>query len=183
MLRKQQQMQPPSPEAQELLAQLHDIQEPAPVSWWPPAPGWWVLILLLLLCFLGIILLTRYRRKKAARNRYRLEAITLLEAVNIDKPTATAEINEILKRVAVTTFGRARCGNLTGTHWLDFLESCISQECPPGARQALLEQLYRGTFDPANNQALCEYAIDWVKMHDLHRNTSPVQVDKEVAGV
>ncbi|WP_020413117.1 DUF4381 domain-containing protein [Microbulbifer sp. VTAC004] len=183
MLRKQQQMQSPSPEAQELLAQLYDIQEPTPISWWPPAPGWWILAAILLLSVLGITLLVSYQRKKAARNRYRIEAIKLLEAVDNTQATATAEINEILKRVAVTTFGRSHCGNLTGDQWLSFLEKSAAHKCPPDARQALLEQLYRGVSDPRNNQALREYAITWVKIHGLQSHQPSALVHKEAAGV
>ncbi|MFA0811958.1 DUF4381 domain-containing protein [Microbulbifer epialgicus] len=183
MLRKQQQLPTPSPEAQELLAQLHDIQEPPPVSWWPPAPGWWILALLGVICLIGAYLLVWRQRKKAARNRYRVEAITLLEAVDINRPTATAEMNEILKRVAVTTFGRARCGNLTGSQWLNFLQSSAPVECPPGARNALLEQLYRGTSDPENNSALCQYAIAWVKGHSPQLDSPSASMGKEAADV
>ncbi|WP_444921883.1 DUF4381 domain-containing protein [Microbulbifer sp. CnH-101-G] len=183
MLRKQQQLQPPSPEAQDLLAQLHDIQEPAPVSWWPPAPGWWLLALLILLSLLGITLWIRHRRKQAERNRYKIEAVALLNAVDVSRPEATGEINEILKRVAVTTFSRAHCGNLIGSAWLGFLENSASLKCPDEAREALLEQLYRGSSKPENSEAFRQYAIQWVLQHQLTAQDSEPQVSKEHAGV
>ena len=35
-------------DSDKLLAQLYDIRDLDPVSWWPLAPGWWVLIVLAL---------------------------------------------------------------------------------------------------------------------------------------
>ncbi|WP_445357335.1 DUF4381 domain-containing protein [Microbulbifer sp. ANSA002] len=183
MLRKQQQLQPPSPEAQELLAQLYDIQEPAPVSWWPPAPGWWLLALLIMLSLLGIALWIRYQRKQTERNRYKVKAVNLLNTVDISRPEATGEINEILKRVAVTTYGRTRCGNLTGTAWLSFLEQSASLKCPDEARTALLEQLYRGISKQESSQAFQQYAIQWVLQHQLSMQEPEKQVSEEHAGV
>ncbi|WP_444931460.1 DUF4381 domain-containing protein [Microbulbifer sp. SSSA002] len=157
--------QAPSPEAQELLAQLRDIQEPAAINWWPPAPGWWILAALILAGLVAAALWWRQRRKKAERNRYRVEAAALLAAIEIEQTTAVAEINEILKRVAVTTYSRTECGNLTGTAWIEFLKKSAPLECPADAQQALRENLYRGTCDPDKNRALQEYAILWVKQH------------------
>ncbi|WKD51315.1 DUF4381 domain-containing protein [Microbulbifer spongiae] len=162
---KRQQTPAPSPQARELLAQLHDIREPASVSWWPPAPGWWLLAALISACLVGVCLGIVRRRIKARRNRYRVEAVALLRAVDTSQSTASAEMNEILKRVAVTSFGRMQCANLTGPQWLTFLQNTAPLPCPSDARQVLLEQLYRGTDDPEKNNVLREYAIGWVEQH------------------
>ncbi|MFS1523456.1 DUF4381 domain-containing protein [Microbulbifer sp. 2304DJ12-6] len=176
MLREtnQRQSPAPSPEPQELLAQLHDIQEPTSVGWWPPAPGWWLLATLIFACLLGIAVGVGRQRKQARRNRYRVQAVALLKAVDASQPTASAEMNEILKRVAVTSFGRPQCANLTGLQWLAFLENTAPLQCPSGARQVLLEQLYRGTGDPDRNNALRQYAIGWVEQHDRSAQSAQV---------
>ncbi|GAB2889701.1 DUF4381 domain-containing protein [Microbulbifer echini] len=183
MLRKQQQLQPPSPETQELLAQLHDIQEPPPVSWWPPAPGWWLLALLIFAFLLGLTLWLHRKKKQAERNRYRKEAVALLETINTQKPEAAEEINEILKRVAVTTFSRARCGNLTGNAWLKFLQNSALLEPPHQVHAVLLEELYRGTSEPESSQVFCQYAIQWVQQHQYSEQAPAPRVDKEPASV
>jgi hypothetical protein len=160
----------PSPEAQELLAQLKDIHEPAPIGWWPPAPGWWLLgLLALTLAAIATYLFIRFRRRQA-RNRYRVEAVRLLRAVDIATPDATAQINEILKRVAVKSFGRAKCANLTGRRWIEFLRNALHEsasiELSGRAETALLEQMYRATSaSPENSEALREFAICWAKAH------------------
>ncbi|WP_444941395.1 DUF4381 domain-containing protein [Microbulbifer sp. ZKSA004] len=175
--------QAPSPEAQELLSQLRDIQEPNAVNWWPPAPGWWMLAVLILVCVAAAALWWRQRRKKIERNRYRVEAASLLAAVNTEEADAVPEINEILKRVAVTTYSRTECGNLIGTAWVEFLKKSAPLECPSDAQQALIENLYRGSCDPDKNRVLQEYAILWVKQHGQPTKNSPQHQGGEAAHV
>lgn len=163
-----QQPAPPqlSPEEKELLAQLHDIHEPAPIGWWPPAPGWWLLAALILAAIAGTLLWLHRRQKRREQNRYREEAVRLLREINPDDARATEDINEILKRVAVTTFGRPHCGNLTGHQWLEFLENSADIDCPESVKEVLLEHLYRADdTDESGNRALRDYAIAWVESH------------------
>lgn len=164
-----------SPEAKELLSQLHDIQEPAPVGWWPPAPGWWLLAGALFAAAIAFAFWLRRRRKLHLQNRYRVEAVRLLQEIDTSAASAPQTINEILKRVAVTTYGRQQCGNLTGRAWLKFLQNTAEVECPAAAEKALLEHLYRAdSVDEAGNGALRDYAIDWVEQHNRkpHISTS-----------
>ncbi|AMX02661.1 DUF4381 domain-containing protein [Microbulbifer thermotolerans] len=167
VLAQQQPLQPQlSPEAQELLAQLRDIHEPAPVGWWPPAPGWWLLALLLLTCAGAAFLWLRHKRRQRRKNRYRAEAIKLLRGIDIKQARATQDINEILKRVAVTHYGRGVCGNLTGRKWLEFLQTRVAIGCPEEVQKILLEDLYReSSINISGNQAFLDYAVDWVQRH------------------
>ena len=162
-----------SPEAQELLAQLRDIREPASIGWWPPAPGWWFLALLVLACTAAVFLWLRRKRRQRLRNRYRAEAVRLLQLLDTGGQTAPQEINEILKRVAVTTYGRAGCGNLTGRAWLDFLQASAPESpCPQQVEKVLLEHLYRkDAVDASGNLALRDYAVQWVQLHSGRQKT------------
>ena len=161
-----------SPEAQALLDQLRDVHAPAAPSWWPPAPGWWLLALLLLaLIGASLFWLHKWRRRRA-QNRYRAEGIRLLEKLDVGAPGAAQHANEILKRVAVTTYGRRACGNLTGRAWLDFLRQTSPAECPAPAEKVLLEQLYRSErADAADLEALRDYAAQWIKTHEKQPGT------------
>lgn len=182
-----QQMQPDpqlQQEMQELLAQLKDIHEPASVGLWPPAPGWWLLGLLALVAVAALLYLLRRRRIRRARYRYRAEALELLRGIDPSARDSTAQINEILKRVAVVSFGRPACGNLTGQRWIDFLERYAPEQLPAEARAALLEHLYRQPDSAPGKPALLDhaialrdYAMGWVQSHQhTPRNT-------EAAGV
>lgn len=183
-LKQAQAAPPPSPEAQKLLEQLRDIHEPAPINWWPPAPGWWLLALVLLACAIGIYLWLRHRRRQRLHNRYRVEAVRLLQSLDTSARTATQEINEILKRVAVTTYGRKNCGNLTGRHWLDFLQSSAEIDCPTTARKAVLEHLYRtDTVDKSANESFRRYAVEWVEQHKERPSHSATPEAAEAASV
>lgn len=159
---------PISPEMQALLEQLRDIHEPAAIGWWPLAPGWWILAgVIATLLIGGVWLLLRWREKKR-RNLYRTEGRRLLQAVTLDTPRAVEEINILLKRVAVVTFGRDTCAPLTGEAWIDFLESSVNFAMSRPARQVLLESLYSDQSpEPANFEQLKLFAIDWVHHHRL----------------
>lgn len=186
ILPMQQQPAPPqlSPEEKELLAQLHDIQEPAPIGWWPPAPGWWLLAALILAAIAAALLWLHRRRKRREQNRYREEAVRLLSEIDPADARAPQEINEILKRVAVTTFGRARCGNLIGRQWLDFLDNTADIDCPDEAEKALLEHLYRDDHaNEAGNRALRDYAIAWVQFHSTETNAKRQAATTEAQSV
>nr|WP_255775343.1 DUF4381 domain-containing protein [Microbulbifer sediminum] len=173
-----------SPEQQELMAQLRDIHEPAPLAWWPPAPGWWLLAALIAALFILAALWIQHRRERARRGRYRQEAVHLLQEVDVESPRATEELNEILKRVAVTSYGRRRAGNLTGQQWVAFLEESGGTPCPADARTALLEELYRrDRFRIESNSALQQFAIDWVHRHKQPTRFSGRQVTAEVESV
>lgn len=67
-----------TPEMQQQLEQLKDIQLPEPVSWWPLAYGWWVLIGLVV-CALAVWLVRRYKYQKNS-----LEALALNELAQIE---------------------------------------------------------------------------------------------------
>ncbi|WP_082859332.1 DUF4381 domain-containing protein [Microbulbifer sp. Q7] len=172
---------PMSPEMQSLLAQLKDIQEPAPIGWWPLAPGWWMLAgLIVALLFAAGWLLLRLREKRR-RNLYRAEGVRLLRALDLDAPRVVEAINILLKRVAVVTFGRDTCAPLTGQRWINFLESAVDDSMPEAARRALLENLYSDANAALTDlQALRDFAIDWTRKHqhpqlDTAKAAAPAQ--------
>jgi len=107
------------------LDQLHDIIEPAAISWWPPATGFWLLLALVLVWCLAIALRSWIRYQ---RNTYRREALAQLHKIvprlhaADSRNSALAEIAQLLKRVALTTCAREKVAALTGNSWLAFLD-------------------------------------------------------------
>lgn len=172
-----------SPEAQALLDQLRDVHEPAAPGWWPPAPGWWLLALLVLAIIGAACFWLRRWHLRRAQNRYRAEGIRLLEELDCGAAGAAQAANEILKRVAVTTYGRRACGNLTGQAWLNFLRQTSPAECSPPAEKVLLEQLYRSErANEADLAALRDYATQWIRTHGKQPEATPPKT-AEVARV
>ncbi|WP_105103990.1 DUF4381 domain-containing protein [Microbulbifer pacificus] len=170
---------PMTPEMQELLAQLRDIHEPAPIGWWPLASGWWILAgAVIALVFTGILFALHLRQKRR-RNLYRSEGVRLLQALNLGTPRAIEEINILLKRVAVVTYGRKATGPLTGQRWIRFLETSSEVPMPEPARRAILENLYSGAEgDQQSLKDFREFAIDWVRKHQP--TALPTAANKEM---
>lgn len=108
-----------------LLEQLHDIQLPKPVEWWPLAPGWYIL-LIGMLAFCTILAVWIYRRH--VRLRPKKEALQLLDDIEkeyqreANSQQSSMKISELLRRVALVYFPRRHVASLQGNDWLIFLK-------------------------------------------------------------
>jgi hypothetical protein len=158
---------------QDPLAELRDIHLPAPPELWPPAPGWWILAAIAAVgtCFL-LYLAFRYWR----RNAYRREAADELESLfqqHQDEPLKLlAATNELLKRVALTSFPRDAVANLSGESWVAFLDSTGGgHEFSMGPGQVLIDGPYSNldtiTFSESE---LLAVARGWIKQHRVQKS-------------
>ena len=107
------------------LAGLRGLHLPPEIGFWPPAPGWIALALVLVgLAVLAVVV--RYRR------RTRLEARALRELARLESARPTelaalaAALAELVRKVALERFGRARVASLTGERWQRFLRESVS---------------------------------------------------------
>jgi hypothetical protein len=110
------------------LDRLRDIVQPAPVSWWPPAPFWYGVIVLAA-AWLGYgLVLAAHRWIHNAYRRQALRELAMIEdAANQDGPQVEhlSNVSEILKRTALVSFQREKVASLSGEAWLRFLtETC-----------------------------------------------------------
>lgn len=107
------------------LDNLHDIVEPAAISWWPPAMGLWILLALLLVWMIAICLRLWIRYKG---NSYRREALALLKQLEPGlqsaqtRGSALTEVAMLLKRTALSAYPREGVAELSGEEWLAFLD-------------------------------------------------------------
>lgn len=156
------------------LSQLHDIQLPDPIIWWPLSFSWWVLIIsVAALLFTATWIL--YDRHK--RNAYRREALANLTTIEnnqaLDSQQKVLQINALLKQVAITLYGRQTVTKLNEQAWLEFLKSTAQFIPQPPEISQLLTQAYQ----PANRlnsadliralNAWQGYAQQWIKGHHL----------------
>jgi hypothetical protein len=137
---------------QDLLAQLAPAHAPAPAPWWPLAPGWWVLVALLLLA-LAVWGFLRHRRGRP-QQRVRVVALHELEriaAAKSDDATFARDLEHLLRRYAVTRFGRTAIAQLNGDDWLAFLAAhgATALGAPAGAHFLQLAFGGRGQADRA----------------------------------
>jgi hypothetical protein len=145
------------------LAQLRDIHLPAPVSAWPPAPGWWLLaaILLITLAALGYWLWRRY--KKTAFRKTALAELQQLSAIQ-QPQQCLAQLNALLKRVALLCHQHQNVAGLSGQAWLDFLNhSGNTQAFSEPSGQLLLNGPYQKTIASESLAALLSTSQQWIK--------------------
>ena len=143
---------------------MHEIVVPEPVPWIPQTPGWWVLLgwvlAVVALCTLAFI-----RRRQ--RNRYRREALALLDNVESDTEVPPAEsarrVAEIVKRTALVAYPRSRVAKWYGEDWARFLrETTGNDKRISEAAGSLATAAYR---PDADGRALVPPARRWVRVH------------------
>ena len=154
------------------LDQLADIHLPDPVSIWPLALGWWLLLALILIA-LTIALLLRARHQ---RNAYRRQALAELEQsyAQLTRHQSTSqylqELNALLKRVALSCYGKGFNSSLKGQAWLQWLDASCSKL--PGRFSQLGAHLLVDGLYQKNPQgdiaALHQLALTWVRKHPAH---------------
>jgi hypothetical protein len=146
---------------------LRDIQLPAPVSWWPPAPGWWALAVL----SLAAVMLTLVLRHRRARARSTLHALALAQLQALrrryeaqpDPQGLIRALSELLRRICVSLYPRRESAALTGEAWLHLLDQTLGDgRFSQGPGRALLDAPYRPA-PQVDVQALLALSEEWVR--------------------
>jgi Domain of unknown function (DUF4381) len=108
-----------------LPAEIGTLIEPEAIAFSFDTIGWKVLGATLLITILYFMVKFAIKYHKNAYRRAALSILVQIKAQFSIKEEASG-LNDtlvLLKQVSITTFGRARIANLTGTEWLKFLES------------------------------------------------------------
>lgn len=151
----------------EVLQQLHDIQLPDPIGWWPMAFAWWILLLSVTSIIIGIIwYFTDQRRRNVYRRQAQQNLQQIMQAEDSDN-NKIMQINGLLKQVAITAYGRRRVAALHQTEWLEFLQQNANYIPQPET----IKQQTNLAYAPPNSQnrelidAWHDYALRWIKGH------------------
>lgn len=126
---------------------LRDIHLPEAIGWWPLAPGWWALVVLIPL---STWLLARWLRRRAHDpRRLALYQLTELERNPALSPADKAKaVSILLRRAAMSAYGRPDAARLAGEEWLEFLDRALDDNAfREGAGRVLLEAPFRPDFD------------------------------------
>jgi hypothetical protein len=147
----------------DLLDQLQDIVEPAPVSLLPATAAWAVLgAVLLALLALG---LRRWLRQRRA-TRYRRAALATLKALEPALAAGDARalwhLDELIRRTALAAFPRREVAALTGPAWIEFLERTGGAGGFAGLQDALLAAPYAPGPLAFDGPALARAARQWI---------------------
>lgn len=167
---------------------LRDIHLPDPVSWWPPAAGWWALLVLMILTVFGV---WWWRRKSAGwRRRRKLMRLAAAELTRIEKTyrvaedprAALEELSVLIRRTAMSVFGRERVASLSGVEWLDWLQQSDSGN---HFDEKALQQLTQGPYQKtvaADMSPLLDAARRWLSALPRRASDIPIIQDPWRAG-
>jgi hypothetical protein len=148
------------------LSNLHDLVSLPSIPFWPPAPGWFVLGVLIICGLLwGLWQFIKTWRK----NAYRREALSLLKALPAE-PASLLQIDELLKRVALSVWPREQVASLSGQDWLQFLnQSAPEVKFLDRGGRILAEASYLPEPPPGDIASLIKLAEQWVCQHSRER--------------
>lgn len=161
------------------LQNLHDIIQPPPTPLLPPAPGWYVVGFVsgAALIWLSV---TCYMRLK--RNTYRREAIAMLNGIentlrnSPDERDILFKIPELVKRTAMSAYGRTMTASLTGSDWLEFLDKTMKKTGFTTGPGRLLTTIAYESQDKLNTlpdsdiSNLLTTVRTWITKHDRKQN-------------
>ena len=144
----------------QLFELLHGIVSPETVSWLPQTPGWWVLLawVIVVSSMCAWKAVQRYRR-----NRYRREAIKLIDKIDPAAEGAATAIARIVKRTALAVYDRKDVASLYGEEWAAFLVRSSGGDSQLSRSAALLARAaYRPETDAHD---VIGPAKRWIRVH------------------
>lgn len=152
---------------------LKDIHLPEPVSIWPPAPGWIALAVLLpLLIALLIYSYNRLKQQTVLKSAAKLLAGIRTENSADSRQTLEA-LSALLRRVAISTTGRADVAGLNGAAWLAYLDTPFP-DAPfsQGIGSCLADAHYRPTLPTETDlDELFKLCERWIKQQASGKTT------------
>jgi len=150
------------------LDQLKDIHLPEAIGFWPPALGWWLTgLLLMALLVTGLFFYQRFQ--KSAYRRAAVQQLNLLFS-DYQQPQQSheisAQLNRLLKAVAQQSYSAEQVSRLTGTQWLNFLDSGANmQSFAQGPGQILASAPYDKNSEINDATALKQCCTQWIRRH------------------
>ena len=147
--------------------QLKDIHLPGSPDFWPPAMGWWLLLAIVVLTLFWMYSLLKKRNRVRRRRRELLKTLGGLEdKLRKDANNETlAEVNTLLRQLAVNYYPRSEIASLTGGDWLHFLDrSGNTRGFSRDAGRVLIDAPYQsGKVQNFNIDEFIPLVRHWVK--------------------
>lgn len=148
--------------------ELEPVFEPEPISFTYNTPAWYILgsIILLVAFYILFVQLKKYKK-----NRYRRDALKLMDSWNIAITSGNAilvlnNIRILLKQLAIFKYGRLEVASLYGSDWLNFLES--KGKDTPFSKYSILIQNDLELDSDIENKTIHELlgiSKKWIKSH------------------
>jgi hypothetical protein len=152
------------------LQDLKDIRTPTTIEIWPPAYGWWILAIVVLV---GICLLTIWLIKARKVSLPKRQALESLQQIDSSHPKSVSQLNQLLKRVAMTYFPNQNVQEMYGSQWTEFLVKTLPHKKIKGFSESL-ESMQQTLYKPhiSENSEFPSYSKSveaWIK-HALPPN-------------
>lgn len=144
---------------------INTVIEPVRVSYWPLQPGWYLLIAIVLIL---LLLMVWKRYKRWLKDAYKREAIKSIQTLSNDN-NFFFQLNQIIKAVAINSYGREKVASLAGKEWTTFLQK--SEETvvfSSNILKSLESQQYQKRENQTENSVIDMYkleSIKWIKKH------------------
>lgn len=176
-----QQIEVPEDFGNDWMSNLEEIGVPDAVPFRPETPGWYILagVLAMATVWLAWRLFQRWRANAYRREALReLSEIEGLVADDSSRAGALQSLPELLKRVALVAYPRARVAELSGDVWLGFLDGTVgTNEFTQGAGRILPDLSYDpmilGQISNSETSDLISLAGSWIRHH---------RADREIGG-
>lgn len=146
------------------LDNLKDIYTPAAINIWPPAYGWWLLAgIIILALWLVTVWVLKARRLRIAKR----QALQALQQIEATVPNGTSQLNQLLKRVAMTYFPQQNVQKMHGMHWTDFLVKTLptkqAKSLSPSI-ELMQQSLYQSDQLESSEFTLYQKSVEmWIK--------------------
>jgi hypothetical protein len=142
------------------LSRLAPDHAPPPPGWWPPATGWWLLAAAMLAAIVATI--TWWRHPTRRRRSAALGEIRRLESSIHDDAALAQQLEHVMRRYAVSRYGREAVAGLSGTRWIEFVVRHGGHDWDGAAGTDLLRLAYGGGA-PAHRERWLRGARAFVK--------------------
>lgn len=147
---------------------LRDIHLPAAISWWPLAPGWWLVLAVTLLVLAGIAWWVFKRFQRVGKTTPVTTALTELTRLQReyahDSQALLREISVLLRRIAISQYGRQTVSGLTGSAWVTFLDQQVGKPVFAGKFDRLLTELPYCPAVQVEMAAFIQAVREWIKL-------------------
>lgn len=155
-----------------ILSQLHDIQTPDPVSWWPLAWGWYAAAVIIIAALWLMTVFYLRRKKKLKAKKQALQLLTAIDA-NEKAVEQIKYINNVLKRAVLAYANREDVAELSGKKWALWLNNVNPQG--PQFDATLLSLAYQKECSIEQVTNLATQTQHWIKAN------LPLKQNKEKA--
>jgi hypothetical protein len=148
---------------------LRDIHLPEPVSWWPPAPGWWLLLICSAVIIAAIVLFKQIRKRRLLK-RTALAELDIIRSQyhdNHDRVELVKALSALMRRASISFYPRKNSASLTGTAWLQHLDSTAQRkefEHGNGSILATAPYLPAGSQVDIDFEDLLSLCEDWMSL-------------------